>query len=112
MDEHTRTVKVRVQVSNEHGKLKPGMFAKVKAVITSKRKSAMVPRESVLSDEGRSFVFLHHKDDLWARRGVEVGLAQGPLMEIVSGLDGNETVVTSGAFMLKSDVLRGKMGAG
>ncbi|HUT37109.1 MAG TPA: efflux RND transporter periplasmic adaptor subunit [Planctomycetota bacterium] len=112
VDEHTRTVKVRVQVDNAQGKLKPGMFAAVEVKFASGKQAALVPRDAVLSDEGKPFVFQEMKDGLWLRRDVVTGRSQGRLVEIVSGLEPDATVAAGGAFMLKSDILRAKMGAG
>ena len=112
LDEHTRTVKVRVQVANPHGKLKPGMFATVEVRLPSGRTAAMVPRDAVLSDEGQAFVFQKWTEDFWVRRDVTVGAPQGDLIEIQRGVPEGVVVASGGAFMLKSDVLRNKMGAG
>ncbi|HPD14832.1 MAG TPA: efflux RND transporter periplasmic adaptor subunit [Planctomycetota bacterium] len=112
VDEKTRTVRVRVQVDNAQGKLKPGMFANVEIQFASGKQAAFVPREAVLADEGRQFVFQEMQDGLWLRRDVATGRTQGRLVEIVSGLDPDATVAAGGAFMLKSDILRSKMGAG
>jgi cobalt-zinc-cadmium efflux system membrane fusion protein len=43
---------------------------------------------------------------------VSPGRSAGGFVEVVGGLTGQEEVVTKGAFLLKSDVLRSKMGAG
>jgi cobalt-zinc-cadmium efflux system membrane fusion protein len=43
---------------------------------------------------------------------VVLGKVQDDKVEVLAGLDADATVVTSGAFLLKSDVLRAKMGAG
>ena len=112
VDEKTRTVKVRVQVPNEQGKLRPGMFAAVDIPLPAGKKVSVVPHQAVLSDEGQTFAFVHWKDDLWLRRDVRVGRAQGDLLEILSGLSPGQQVVASGGFLFKSDVLREKMGAG
>ena len=112
VNETTRTVKVRVQVRNEQGKLRPGMFAAVDIPLTEGRKVALVPRQAVLSDEGQTFAFVHWKNDLWLRRDVRLGKPQGEMMEIVSGLSVGDKVVAGGGFLFKSDVLRAKMGAG
>jgi cobalt-zinc-cadmium efflux system membrane fusion protein len=112
VNETTRTVKVRVQVKNEQGKLRPGMFAAVDIPLTEGKKVALVPRQAVLSDEGQTFAFVHWKDDLWLRRDVVLGKPQGEMMEIVSGLSVGDKVVAGGGFLFKSDVLRAKMGAG
>lgn len=112
VDEHTRTVKLRVQVKNQQHKLKPGMFAEAEISIRLKGSITTVPSTAVLSDEGKTFVFQHFKDDLWVRRDVSVGTEQGELIEVLSGLPRGATVVSHGGFMLKSDILREKMGAG
>lgn len=112
VDEQTRTVRVRVQVDNALGKLKPGMFATVEIRLANGKPVALVPREAVLADEGKPFVFQEIRDGLWLRRDVQVGRRQDGLVEIVSGLEPGATVAAGGAFMLKSDILRAKMGAG
>ena len=112
VDETTRTIKVRVQVKNEQGKLKPGMFAAVTVELPTGRKVAIVPRQAVLRDEGKTFAFQHWKNDLWLKRDVVLGKTQDDLVEIADGLEPGATVVCSGAFLFKSDVLRAKMGAG
>ncbi|MCE5279355.1 MAG: efflux RND transporter periplasmic adaptor subunit [Planctomycetaceae bacterium] len=112
MNESTRTVKARVQVKNDQGKLRPGMFASVEIPLTDSVKVALVPRRAVLSDEGRMFTFVYWKGDLWLRRDVSVGQGRGDMMEVLSGLSPGEKVVAGGGFLFKSDVLRAKMGAG
>jgi cobalt-zinc-cadmium efflux system membrane fusion protein len=112
MDEKTRTVKVRIGVKNPDGKLRAGMFTAVQLYLPGEEEALAVPRSAVLSDEGRSFVFVHHHDDFFIRRPVEVGRTSVDWAEVKGGLKGGETVVANGAFLLKSDVLRSKMGAG
>jgi len=112
LDEHTRTVKVRIQVSNADGKLKPGMFAHVAVAVPSGKKVTLVPREAVLSDEGKRFVFQHWRDDFWVRRDITVDDGDDQNLVVLSGLRDGVTIATGGGFMLKSDVLRNKMGAG
>jgi cobalt-zinc-cadmium efflux system membrane fusion protein len=112
MDEHTRTVKMRVQVKNPEYKLRPGMFADVEVAIPLPGRMVAVPQVAVMSDAGKDFVFQQWKNDLWVRRDVAVGSRYGNLVEILSGIPKGATIVTGGAFMLKSDILREKMGAG
>jgi cobalt-zinc-cadmium efflux system membrane fusion protein len=112
MDEHTRTIRVRIQVVNEHRKLRPGMFAQVEIIVPRRDSITVVPSTAVLSDDGNTFVFQHWKDDLWVRRDVVVGRRLGDLVQILDGVNEGDTVVARGGFMLKSDILREKMGAG
>ncbi len=112
MDLATRTVKVRIRLDNPEGLLRPGMFARVELWQPGKEEVPAAPEDAVLADEGRSFVFVHHHGDYYVRRPVETGRRFGGWVEITSGLAGGETVVTNGSFLLKSDGLRAKMGAG
>jgi cobalt-zinc-cadmium efflux system membrane fusion protein len=112
MDEATRTVKVRIALDNPTGRLRAGMFANVRIFLPGKEETLAVPKDSVLEDEGRAFVFVHHHDDYFIRRSVKPGRAWAGWVEIRSGLAGGETIVSDGSFLLKSDVLRSKMGAG
>jgi len=66
----------------------------------------------VLVDDDRSFVFVHHREDYYVQRPVVRGRDFGHWVEIKEGLVGTESVIAKGAFLLKSDVLRSKMGAG
>jgi cobalt-zinc-cadmium efflux system membrane fusion protein len=112
MDESSRTVKVRVEVANPDGRLLAGMFASVKLFLPGSEEVLAIPRVALLEDEGRSFVFVHHHDDYFVRRPVGAGRSWDRWVEVRSGLAAAQTVVAEGAFLLKSDVLRSKMGAG
>lgn len=112
MDEASRTVKIRIGAANIDGLLRPGMFATVRLALPGGTEALAVPRSAVLRDEGRSFVFLRHHDEFFVRRPVRTGREGLDVVEVLSGLTGGEAVVAEGSFLLKSDVLRSKMGAG
>ncbi len=112
MDETSRTVKARISLANPGERLRPGMFADVSLHGEGARESLAVPTTAVVSDEGRDFVFVRHEGDYFVRRPVTKGLLSGDFSEIADGLNPGQEVVTVGAFLLKSDVLRSKMGAG
>lgn len=113
MDETTRTVKARAAIPNPDGQLRAGMFCKARIPLASANAEVLaIPRNAVLEDEGKAFVFRHLKDDYYLRTPVKTGRALTGTVEIQDGLAEGDTVVTEGAFLLKSDVLREKMGAG
>ncbi len=112
MDEHTRTVKVRATAKNEDGLLRPGMFCQVLVPLTTAAEVVAIPKAALLEDEGIHFVFKHAQGDYYVRRAVKKGRSFNGSVEIVEGLEPGETIVADGAFLLKSDVLRSKMGAG
>ncbi len=112
MSESSRTVKVRIAVPNEDRDLLAGMFASIDIFLPGEEQALSIAKNAVVEDEGRSFVFVHHHDDYYVRRPVTVGRTFAGWAEVTKGLVGDETVVADGAFLLKSDVLRSKMGAG
>ncbi|MBI5836788.1 MAG: efflux RND transporter periplasmic adaptor subunit [Candidatus Eisenbacteria bacterium] len=112
MEAASRTVKLRVEVKNPRGRLLAGMFANVQVFLPGTQEALAVSRAAVLEDAGRSFVFIHHHGEYYVRRPVQPGRSWGERVEILSGLRGGETVICDGSFLMKSDVLRSKMGAG
>jgi cobalt-zinc-cadmium efflux system membrane fusion protein len=112
MDPRSRTVKLRVDVDNPDSLLRPGMFARVELLLSGSGKVLALPRAAVLEDEGRSFIFQQHDGDYFVRRPVTVGRRWGDWIEIRNGVSAGKRVVADGSFLLKSDVLRSKMGAG
>jgi len=112
MDPRSRTVKVRATVENPDHRLRPGMFCEIRAAIPSREAVLAVPRSALLSNGGHDLVFTHWKHDYYVGRPVKTGRAFSDQVEILAGLAPGERVVTEGAFLLKSDVLREKLGAG
>jgi cobalt-zinc-cadmium efflux system membrane fusion protein len=112
MDESSRTVKVRIQVKNGDGRLLAGMFAAVKVFLPSDDEVMALAKHAVLDDDGRSFVFVHYHGEYYVRRPVIVGRRWADWVEIKGGVEPSQTVVAEGAFLMKSDLLRSKMGAG
>jgi cobalt-zinc-cadmium efflux system membrane fusion protein len=114
MDEQTRTVNVRATVENPDLELRPGMFCDAAIALGNGEAEEVLaaPRAAVLADEGQSFVFTYWKDDFFVRQNVRIGREFFGMVEILDGLQEGDTLATEGAFLLKSDVLREKMGAG
>ncbi len=110
IDLKTRTVKVIIVVNNSDLKLKPGMFSKVNIITNSEDNGFVLNKNYILektetvmnSDdlrdktiEKRYFVFTV-KDDIAIRKEVTIGLKSKYKYEIVSGLEGNELIITKG----------------
>jgi cobalt-zinc-cadmium efflux system membrane fusion protein len=112
MDEVTRTVKMRVAVENKGRLLRPGMFADLSIQLGEGRRELSIPAEAVLSDGDRRFVFVRTDKRRFLRRDVRVGRTRAGRVPVLDGLRDGEEIAVQGAFLLKSDVLREKMGAG
>lgn len=112
LDRRSRTVKVRVVVTNADGALKPGMFAKVLLSGSSgePRQGLFVPASAVQRDGDEHIVFVPVSDHEFQLRKVETGVTTAEWIEIKHGLVAGEKVVTTGAFQLKSEARRESMG--
>jgi len=112
MERESRTVKARLTVANPEGKLRPGMFAEVRLMLSGGERVLAVPRSAVMQDQGRTFVFVPYQGDFWVRRPVRTGREWEGWVEVKGGIETGQRVAADGAFLLKSDVLRSRMGAG
>ncbi|MDD2599157.1 MAG: efflux RND transporter periplasmic adaptor subunit [Kiritimatiellae bacterium] len=112
MNEETRTVSIRAVLDNTEGLLRPGMFCAANIVFETPEKVIAVPKNALMADEGKQFVFGMIRDGFAQRIDVETGRIFADSVEITAGLQEGALIAVEGAFLLKSDVLRSKMGAG
>jgi cobalt-zinc-cadmium efflux system membrane fusion protein len=114
MHEESRTVRVRATVENQERLLRPGMFCEVSLAAAGDQaeEALAVPATALFEDDGKTFVFKHWREQYFMRQDVRKGRAWAGLVEILGGLQAGEAIVTEGGFLLKSDLLREKMGAG
>lgn len=103
----TRTIEGRVEVGNAAGKLKAGMYVEAAVAAAGERQALVVPEGSVQDDLGESIVFVKTGERTFVRREVVTGERFGGAVEILKGLEAGETVVTSGSFLLKSEIRKG-----
>ena len=112
VDDRTRTVPVLAEVKNVDRLLRARMFGRAEIAVRPPEPKLLVPKESVQSDGDCQFVFVATTPGVFKTRGVQLGAAYGAGYEILGGLAAGEKVVTTGSFLLKTEVLRGEIGAG
>jgi cobalt-zinc-cadmium efflux system membrane fusion protein len=112
LDEKTRTLMVRIVVPNRDEALKPGMLAQVGLLTGAGEDAITVPADAVQRDGERALVFVEQESGVFAVREVTVGRKAGNRIEIRSGVEPGEKVVTTGSFRLKSDLKKTEMEAG
>lgn len=94
VDPATRTFRVRATIDNRQGILKPGGFVRVALPVASAADVPVVPLEAVVFSEGRPAVYVY-EDGRVRRVPVEIGLQDGRVQEIVSGLQPGQKVAVS-----------------
>lgn len=101
VDPSTTTVEVWVQVPNPGEKLKPGASVRVSIIAETIQDTIVIPAAALLnSDDGGQKVMVITSDNIAHERRVAVGVRQGMRVQIVSGLQEGEQVVTSGGLGL------------
>ena len=95
LEERTRTLQVEALVPNHDAKLKPGLFAKVTLYTGQTRDIIVVPITAVLYEDSRVKVFVADGDRA-KERPVKIGSKYGEHVEILEGLQKDETVVVVG----------------
>jgi Cu(I)/Ag(I) efflux system membrane fusion protein len=102
IDPVNRVAKVRIEISNPGGKLKPEMFATgiVKANLDEFKDMLVIPRSAVLWTGKRSIVYVKQPGDdpIFKIREIELGPMLGNSYVVAGGLTDGEEIVTEGAF--------------
>jgi cobalt-zinc-cadmium efflux system membrane fusion protein len=111
LDEQARTAHVRVVLDNPEGKLRPGLFVTVDVPLrgTSEVEAMAVPAGALQKISGLSAVFVELGPGRYELRPVDIGREAHGFVEIRHGLQPGEKVVSEGAFVLKSELLKGSI---
>ena len=106
LDEGTRTLGVRIGVSNPDDRLHPGLFAQVRIDGAATEQVLAVPNDAVLrSPDGDWQVFIEHEPGGFEPREVEV-IRRAAKFTVIGGLEPGSRAVTRGAFFLQSELAK------
>ena len=101
-DAAARTIKVRFELKNPKGLLRPGMFGRVD-VASAPGDALVAPSEAVVDTGEQQYTFVAGKGGRFAPRLVKTGAVHGDDVEILEGLADGEEVVTSAGFLIDSE---------
>ena len=100
LDLATRTLQAEINIPNPGHLLKPGMFAKVEMILKEKPDALTVPKDAVLREEGKEFVFVVEGNQALRKR-VVTGIERESLIEIIEGMKEEDKVVIRGQESLR-----------
>ena len=103
-DPATGTYNVEIWIENDTHLLREGMIATVRLPYAADARALVVPSNAVFRREGTMHVFTV-ADDRAQLRAVETGRANGPVIEVLRGLESGELVVIEGQFALRDGAL-------
>jgi Cu(I)/Ag(I) efflux system membrane fusion protein len=102
LNPETRTAKVRFEIPNPHGKLKPEMYANVEIKVHLGRKLT-VPEGAIIDTGIRQLAIIDKGSGYFEPREVKVGAKVDNYYEVIRGLKAGERVVTSANFLIDSE---------
>jgi cobalt-zinc-cadmium efflux system membrane fusion protein len=88
------------------------MFARGRIALAGSGASILLPRIAVQEARGAHIVFVRLAEDLYETRHVRVGSADGDRVEVAGRIAPGDRIVTVGSFLLKTETLKGSIGAG
>jgi membrane fusion protein (multidrug efflux system) len=100
VDANGRAIAIRAQVSNSDGRLRPGMFARVRLLTSEARDSLVIPEESIFPVGDDKYVY-KVVDGRAQRQKIEIGLRREGKVEVMAGLAPADLVVTAGIVKLR-----------
>ncbi|MBD3161964.1 MAG: efflux RND transporter periplasmic adaptor subunit [Candidatus Eisenbacteria bacterium] len=112
LDPGNRRLRVRAVVDNPSGLLKAGAYGEARISVGRTPAVALVPVQAVQYVEDRPCLFVRLEEDLFETRPIRTGGVRGERVEILSGIEPHEEVVTDASFLLKTQISKGSIGAG
>jgi membrane fusion protein (multidrug efflux system) len=96
IDPKTRTLRVKAELENRDGRLRPGLFAKVDLGVSERAGVAMVPEEAILQRADGAVVFRAAEGNRVQRVVIETGVHREGRVEVVHGVSVGDLVVSRG----------------
>ena len=102
VDQATRTTRVRAQLKDPQGRLKPDMYVNV-SLDVDLGETLGIPEEAVFDTGTKKIVFVDKGQGVFEPRDITVGARAEGYYELKSGVQEGEVVVTSGNFLIDSE---------
>ncbi|MCK4537422.1 MAG: efflux RND transporter periplasmic adaptor subunit [Candidatus Krumholzibacteria bacterium] len=100
VDPATGTVKVTIETNDSLGRLRPGMFARIKIIYDVHVGALKIPKDAIISEDRESAVFVV-QDSVAYRRSISLGYINTTHVEVLEGLAHEDVIVTTGKGSLR-----------
>jgi cobalt-zinc-cadmium efflux system membrane fusion protein len=119
VDEKTRTLQVRAEVSNTDGRLRANVFGTGRIILRAEEQAVTVPSEAVHWDGNCNVVFIWDKNSsrkdaakVFHVRAVVPGVKDAQYTEMITGLLPGEVVAARNSNILRAELLKASLGEG
>ncbi len=100
IDVRGRSLALRARVPNDDGRLRPGLFARVKLILERKEQALLIPEQAIVP-RGRAQLVYKVVDGKVQLQPVRLGLRQRGRVEVLEGIRAGDVVVTAGQLKLR-----------
>lgn len=112
VDPRTRTVRARATLANPGGRLRAGQLARARIHVATAERAVAVPRAAIQRVEDATLVFVRTAPLVYEPRVVKAVRRAEDLVQVTGRLRPGDEVVTVGAWLLRTEVVPGSIGAG
>jgi cobalt-zinc-cadmium efflux system membrane fusion protein len=112
VDDRTRTVRIRADLPNPDGLLRAKMYGNARIVLHDNEEVVTVPVDAVQTDGCCQLVFVKESETVFQPRKITLGTSANGVVEVLKGLHEGEVVASAGSFLMKTEILKGSIGAG
>lgn len=95
IDANGRSLELRASLGNSDGRLRPGMFARVRVVVGDRPEAFMVPEEAIVPQGDRFFVF-RVADGRAQRVPVRLGVRRDGQVELLDNVQAGDRIIVAG----------------
>jgi cobalt-zinc-cadmium efflux system membrane fusion protein len=112
IDARTRTVMVRAEFDNHADLMRSGGFGQARIITRHGEPALLVPKEAVQWEGCCNVAFVRRTASEFEPRKLLLGHDTGDAFEVMQGLSAGDVVVTTGSFLLRTELQKGSIGAG
>lgn len=99
----TRTLECEIEVANEEGMLRPGMYANVELIVAQKSDILTLPRSAIVQQDGKPTCLVVTANGTIARHVLQTGITTTSDIEVIGGLEESDDVISANAAAFKED---------
>lgn len=101
VDEVTRTVPIVYEMPNPDGALRIGMTVTVHAATDHEENALAIPQSALVDEDGVMVAYVQVSGETFSKRELRIGIRDGEYVQVLSGVDEGERVVTKGAYAIR-----------
>jgi len=101
VDAPSRTFPIIYEFPNTDGRIAINQTVTIRLFLGGSRRSVLIPESALVDDGGRPVVFIQRSGEKFVRRPVDVGYRQTSMVEITSGIESGDRIVTRGAYLIR-----------